>query len=152
WSGKDGEAMELSSRETLQLDGYIRRDYSHEGDKSAFIYIGYWAHQGGEHQAAKHSPMMCLPANGWKVTSLAPIEVSLPSGNKVQISRVIGQYDNRYTVVYYFFFNGTEYYIHEWEALIRIAASALLGRRTDGGIVEISESISLAEAQKLQGE
>jgi len=150
WVGSDGQKMELSSREKLRLDGYVKRFYRKANEKAAFVYLGYWAQQSGEHQAAKHSPMMCLPANGWKVTKLKPVTATLLNGEKIPVSRVIGQYDQHFTLVYYFFFNGTQYYVREWEALIRIAVSAILGRRTDGGIVEISHELTPEEARVLQ--
>jgi EpsI family protein len=149
WQGQDGDKMELRSRETLKLDQYVRRFYRKEGERAGFLYIGYWGKQSGEYQAAKHSPMMCLPANGFKVTKISPIFIDLPRGERVEVSRVVSQFGERYSLVMYYFFNGPEYYVKEWEALIRIAVNGLLGERTDGGIVEVSLELKPEEAREL---
>lgn len=149
WTGREGSRMELRSRETLQLDQYLRRLYEKFGEDPAFLYVGYWGHQSGEYQAAKHSPMMCLPANGWKITKLKPIFVDLPADKKLEVNRVVGQFDQHTSLVFYYFFNGEDYYVREWEALLRIAGNALIGRRTDGGIVEITIELSSEETRQL---
>jgi len=149
WIGTEGEKMELTSREILKLDQYIRRYYSKAGERRGFVYIGYWGKQSGEYQAAKHSPMMCLPANGFKISKLAPTFIDLEGGRRLEVSRVLSHYDQHNSLVYYFFFNGPQYYVREWEALIRIAGNGILGRKTDGGIVEVVLELSSEEAREL---
>ena len=71
WNGIDVDNLDLRSQNTLKLDQYVRRIYKNKEGRQIFIYIGYWKKQSGDHQAAKHSPLLCLPGNGWKITDVS---------------------------------------------------------------------------------
>lgn len=150
WTGGAGEAMELSSKEKLRLDRYVRRLYSKEGRRAVFLYVGYWRHQTGEYQAAKHSPVLCLPANGWTVARLGESTYTTPVGEAVRVNRVLGSMGGHKSLVYYLFFAGEDFYTQEWQSLLRITLRALLGVRTDGGIIELSMPISDEEKRVLE--
>ena len=68
WQGEESSEMDARSQSILQLDQYLRRRYTTAEKRSAFVYVGYWKKQSGEHQAAKHSPLMCFPANGLSIS------------------------------------------------------------------------------------
>lgn len=157
WTGTPASTLESASREILQLDRYIRRLYKHpDAVGDVFVYVGYWTHQTGEHQAAKHTPKLCLPSNGWKINPLGVAHMELPFADRTDtlaINRLVGEIEHHRSLIYYWFVNGTDYYPEEWHSLARISWNALLGKRTDGGIIEISipiptgpDGLSRAEA------
>lgn len=134
WSGTDVQGLGIRSQTVLQLDSYIRRVYKNSLGDEVVIYIGYWRSQGGDYQAAKHSPAICLPANGWRVedkqTKRLPIGLTVNS-----LTGSVGLARLRF---YYWFFSGKREYAQEWQALLQLAVSSLKDRRLDGGIVELS--------------
>ena len=141
WHGQDTDKLSERSQDILQLDQYVRRIYSNEQGESVFVYIGYWKRQSGEHQAAKHSPLMCLPANGWKISQPSPRRIDFPAGGGFTVRELSGQEKTVPVLFYYYFFSGTETYLDETEALFHIIHETLFNGRSDGGIVEISTDI-----------
>lgn len=143
WHGETTSNLESKSREILRLDSYVRRLYS-KGAENVFLYIGYWSQQTGDSQAAKHTPSLCLPANGWKIDRLGekPLELPFAKGRStLLVNRIAGEIAHERYLIYYWFANGNEYYPQEWQSLARISWNALMRRRTDGGILEISARI-----------
>jgi EpsI family protein len=155
WTGVEAEALSAKSHDILRLDQYIRRLYTSPEGTRVFVYIGYWAKQSGEHQAAKHSPLMCLPANGWKISSPEATQVEIPGGAQ-SARKLAGKIKNNDILFYYWFFSGEQTYVDETEALFHIMRETVVNARSDGGIVEISVdmdgSLSRIEAEaKAEG-
>lgn len=155
WQGKDLEGLGPTARETLRLDQYVRRAYTNPAGKTVILYIGYWQTQSGEHQAAKHSPLTCLPANGWKIFNPESKTVNLGSNN-LTLNKLHASFNNNSTLFYYWFFAGNTTYTEEWQALLKISLGNYLNNRSDGGIVEVYtpllDSSSASEAEALLGQ
>lgn len=145
WHGASSSTLDARSQDVLQLDEYIRRDYRNEDGRSIFLYVGYWKKQSGEHQAAKHSPLMCFPANG--ITISHPEERTLPGttlvsgSNLVPVSRLLAKDRQQTSVYYYWFFSGNESYRDESSALFHIIHQTIFYGRSDGGIIEMSAPV-----------
>ncbi len=140
WQGEDTSELDNRSQDILQLDEYIRRIYRTKDGRAVFVYVGYWKRQSGEHQAAKHSPLLCFPANGMKISS---VEARTLSGKSpFEVSRISAKDPQHTSVYYYWFFSGDETYREESTALLHIVRQSLLEGRSDGGIVEISAAVS----------
>lgn len=159
WVGEESMEMDSKSIDVLQLSSYIRRNYRHPSGKAIYLYVGYWDKQSGEHQAAKHSPALCLPSNGWLTTYLASetldsreYDIHAP----IEARRIIGEFRSKKELFYYWFFAGKDYYSSEWYALIKLSLENILHGRSDGGIVEISTALtsegSSGEASKASDE
>jgi EpsI family protein len=143
WQGEDVSALTERESKILKLDNYIRRTYRNPEGDEVFVYIGFWKKQSGEHQAAKHSPLMCLPANGWNVSKPSDIMLSpTPEHQNVRMRRLLAQLGKSRPpeLFYYWFFSGNETYTDESEALLKLVKQSLIDQRSDGGIIEISTS------------
>ena len=141
WKGQDISGLTERESKILKLDNYIRRIYRNSSGAEVFVYVGFWRKQSGEHQAAKHSPLMCLPANGWDVAQPSDIVLSLTSEfNEIRMRRLIAQYGKNRPpeLFYYWFFSGSESYTDESEALLKLIKHSLVEQRSDGGIIEMS--------------
>ncbi|MFN8388670.1 MAG: EpsI family protein [Bdellovibrionota bacterium] len=156
WKGVDSDALSLRSQDILRLDQFLRRVYTNSKGESVFVYVGYWKKQSGEHQAAKHSPLMCLPANGWKISQPQPRTVELNPGSAHTARELVGKIKDNSVMFYYWFFSGEKNYLDETEALFHIMHETLFHARSDGGIVEISaemnQSLSPDESEKAAQE
>lgn len=141
WKGEDSIDMDKRSLDVLQLSSYIRRVYTHPSGASVFLYIGYWDKQSGEYQAAKHSPALCLPSNGWITNNLVSNILDaneFKTQSSIEARRIVGEKNRNKELFYYWFFAGKDYYSSEWYALIKLSLENILYGRSDGGIVEIS--------------
>lgn len=143
WEGRDLPGLGLRSREILKLDRALRRLYRHHDGRQVILYIGYWAKQSGDYQAAKHSPSICLPANGWKIRKS---EKQVSKG--LTVNTVLAEFGHTESLFSYWFFTGEATFHEEWEALLQISLQALFHHRSDGGLVEISTDLH----RSLEGE
>lgn len=143
WQGEEVSGLTERESKILKLDNYIRRLYRNPAGDEVFVYVGFWKKQSGDHQAAKHSPLMCLPANGWDVSNPTDITFSpTPEYQNVRMRRIIAQLGKSRPpeLFYYWFFSGDESYTDESGALLMLIKQSLIEQRTDGGIIEISTS------------
>ena len=157
WHGRKDAPLDERSAAILQLDGAVKRVYRNSQGKELYVYIGYWKSQSGDNQAAKHSPVMCLPANGWTITQPAPWDV--PTSHESEeaglssftASSLIADYKGHRSLFKYWFFSGEEMFRDETQALVKTSFGMLAGSRTDGGIVEVTvpidDSIPKAQAE-----
>lgn len=137
WNGKDLPGLGAHEEQTLQLDSFVRRLYTNSQGQQIILYIGYWRKQSGEYQAAKHSPVTCLPANGWKLFN--PRKIHLQDKNiNIYANELTASYNRDNSIFTYWFFQGEDTFPEEWKALYKIFLGHILHKRLDGGIVEIS--------------
>ncbi|HMO17126.1 MAG TPA: EpsI family protein [Oligoflexia bacterium] len=152
WTAGADIGIDIRALDVLQLSSYVKRTYTNPEGKKVFLYLGYWNKQTGEHQAAKHSPALCLPSNGWITTNLSDLNFPFSFNNnqeiQLKIRRIIGEKRGASTLFYYWFFAGSEYYSQEWYALINLSLQNLFYGRNDGGIVEIAADISRAKSSE----
>lgn len=141
WNGVDAVGLDDKSRDILQLDRYVKRLYKNSKGKSVFLYIGYWKKQNGEHQAAKHSPALCLPSNGWLLGKRSVGEV-ITENLTVPIKKIVAEIKGSKNYFHYYFFTGKTYYSQEWRALLNISIQTFMTGRSDGGIVEAHTEIN----------
>jgi EpsI family protein len=141
WETIADSELDFRSKEILKLDRYIKRTYQHTSGTRAILYIGYWRQQTGDTQAAKHSPAVCLPANGWSVSgnNAIPMEVESSKGtSNLSVKRLTASFRERPYAFYYWFFSGESEYNNEWAAIFLNVYKKLTTGKSDGGIVEIS--------------
>jgi len=151
WQGTPTQGMDIRAQEILKLDSYVIRTYT-KGEHTVDLYIGYWKHQTGDHQAAKHSPTVCLPANGWATTALGKHQVQLQNANSntQEVRSIYAKSKHGKLLFNYWFFSGQDTYTDDWKALIYISLENLIHRRSDGGIVEVRTSLVDKNGNSLQ--
>lgn len=152
WQGDDLPGLGIRSRDVLRLDSYVRRRYRDSQRRELVLYAAYWRTQGGDYQASKHSPRVCLPANGWNLLSANQISLSQNSSQRVPMNQLLASIDAQRVLFTYTFFTDERMYSDEWRSFYELARSAFLRQRTDGGIIEVSvplrNDLPAAEAQR----
>lgn len=139
WTGVEGRGLNIRAVDTLQLDQYLRRSYKRGPKETIQLYIGYWDKQSGDYQAAKHSPAVCLPANGWSVENVS--QMHWGNNSKLPFKELSAKYRSQGQLFRYWFFSSSHNYSAEWKALLTIGLDGLTKGRTDGGIIEVSTPI-----------
>ncbi len=73
WVGGPQVEMTRQELEMLRVETYINRRYVQPDGKAVTLYIGYHP-EGGF-----HSPLNCMPGQGWNIADKKFISVSVPS-------------------------------------------------------------------------
>ncbi len=141
WAGRDVQGLGVGPLDILKLDRYVRRIYSDAPGRDVLVYVGYWTKQSGEYQAAKHSPAVCLPSNGWSIDRLTKVSIQSEKTEPLVVNRIIGRLGQQRMLFHYWFFTGGTTYPSEWQALARIGFESFFHGRSDGGIVELTTAI-----------
>ncbi|MCB0345122.1 MAG: EpsI family protein [Bdellovibrionales bacterium] len=145
WRGTELPGMGIRAKEVLQLDQHLQRAYRSATGAPVTLYLGYWEQQTGDHQAAKHSPKVCLPANGWEISESHSTVVPTNHGS-IEVNELTAKRGTDSYLFLYWFFRGEQTYTQEWRALIDISLGAFMYGRSDGGIIEVSVPIRSADA------
>ncbi len=96
WQGH-ASLLEPQVENTLALDDYILSDYSKPDGKAVNLYVAYYASQRtGE---SPHSPLVCIPGNGWSIAKLGRTRFS--SGQP--LNRAIIERNGSKQLVYYWY-------------------------------------------------
>ena len=144
WTGRETAGLDIRSQEILQLSTFVKRTYTNPAGETVLLYIGYWDRQTGDYQAAKHSPALCLPSNGWGVQPLGRETIPLASehsSSSITAKKLVGTIQGNSFLFHYWFFAGEKKYVEEWQALFNISMQNIFTGRSDGGIVEVSAAI-----------
>lgn len=146
WKGEDTAGLDIRSLEVLRLNQHTKRIYKNSKGETVLLYLGYWEQQSGDHQAAKHSPTLCLPSNGWLVTGMEDRNFTFPSPGaeaplELTTRALLGEWQHRTMLFHFWFFSGEKTYTRESTALINIIRENFLHGRTDGGIVEVTTPV-----------
>lgn len=144
WKGIESKELDARSQLILNLDRYLKRIYRTDNGEVVQLYVGYWKKQSGETQAAKHSPILCLPANGWTISRPVSSAVSMnqvPAEQSLQLATLEGTLNAETSLFKYWFFNGTDTYPDQSKALLHTSVAMVTLGRSDGGIVELTTQI-----------
>jgi EpsI family protein len=160
WAGFTAPALPPEVLETLAADDYVRRYYaratapalSMPGDSPARqaspdapalqeaveMDISYYAQP--RVGANMHSPLNCLPGNGWQITEMDTVPLAGLDNVRVQALTVQrGQY--RFAMAYWFQ-SRDRVVIGEASTRFHLLADALQRRPTDTGIVRVMAPVS----------
>ena len=147
WSGFDTPGLGLRELDILKLSEFVTREYANKEEQKIALYIGYWEKQTSDHQAAKHSPSTCLPANGWKISE-REAKVLTPESKPLKVSTIVADFKGKPYLFYYWFFSGETTYASESLALLNISLQSLIENRSDGGIIEFSMPLANSANRK----
>jgi EpsI family protein len=142
WQGQELK-IEADVLNVLKADDVMMRVYQQQTPDRAstrrpamlWLYAGYYKSQ--RDGATYHSPMNCLPGNGWTVLSRE--EVSLTIGDRsLRVNRVlIGKGLDRQLILYWYQDRG-RIIANEYWAKGYLIWDAMTKHRTDGALVRIS--------------
>jgi exosortase D (VPLPA-CTERM-specific) len=137
WHGRQ-RSIEPPILRTLKLSDYALMDFAAPRPNGVVnFYVAYYASQRkGE---AVHSPRSCIPGDGWRIESLAPVAVdgiTTANGGLVVNRVIIAKGDLRQVVYYWFAQRGrqlTNEYLVKWY----LFWDGLTRNRTDGALVRL---------------
>ena len=137
WSGARA-TLDPKMEATLGADDYLSALWHHPAEAEPVdLFVSYYRSQTeGE---AIHSPEVCLPATGWEVFRIRPVEVALPGTRfgTVALNRAIIQKGLEKQLVYYWFEGRGRRITNDFAAKFYTVADGMTRGRTDGGLVRL---------------
>ena len=137
WSGTRA-TLDPKMEATLGADDYLSALWRNPAEAEPVdLFVSYYRSQTeGE---AIHSPEVCLPATGWEVFRIRPVEVALPGTGfgTVELNRAIIQKGLEKQLVYYWFEGRGRRITNDFAAKFYTVADGMTRGRTDGGLVRL---------------
>ncbi len=147
-SGADAR-FDKATEEVLRADDYLSRNYAAPDNRSASLYVGYYATQ--RNGATYHSPLNCLPGSGWTMNDPATIEIKPADGGaSFEANRyIIENGSDRQLLVYWYQGRGRKVASEYWGKIYTVIDSAKR-RRSDGAMVRIMLPVGNSEEAALE--
>lgn len=115
---------------------------SSENDK-VNLYIAYYKDQ--KQGAAPHSPKVCIPGDGWVITSDEPVSIQTKSGKKYKVSRLIINKDKHTIVTYYWLKQGKNFFRQQYMARLDLILFAIQENRADAALIRMVSEVASGE-------
>ena len=137
WEGTDAPALPEDVAEVLAADEYVRRYYRSSAGVLEMDVAYYSQPRVGSNM---HSPLNCVPGNGWEVTSVTTRSIQTSAGTWPVRELTVERGQTKYALTYWF--QGRHRVIAD-EVSVRfyVLADALRRRPTDAGLVRLMTPI-----------
>jgi EpsI family protein len=141
WHGRASQ-LEPWVEHSLALDDYILADYSKLDGKTVNLYVAYYASQRtGE---SPHSPLVCIPGNGWSITGLERLD----SNTTHPLNRAIIELNGSKQLVYYWYEERGRSLASEYWSKWYLLSDAITKNRSDGALVRLITTIAPGELER----
>jgi EpsI family protein len=137
WVGRDAPPLDPDVARVLAADQYVHRYYGPripDSESRIEADIAYYVQP--EAGAAMHSPLNCLPGNGWQVIDSRPASVSVDGGTAVIRRLVVARGADRVAMTYWFQNRGAVVG-NEYRQRVELLKNGLHGRPTDAALVRV---------------
>ena len=146
WRGRI-TLLDTQTEQFLGLTDYILSDFAKKNGRSVNLYVAYYASQ--RNGLSPHSPSVCIPGNGWQITSLERTHyTSDSSGVSLPLNRVIIERGASKQIVYYWFDERGKKIANEYVSKLYLLKDAVLENRTDGALVRLTTLVYPGEKEE----
>lgn len=140
WTGHAAPPLDPDVARVLAADRYLRRYYTN-GEVTVEMDVAYYARP--RVGAAMHSPLNCLPGNGWQVIS----QDTTPMGaGAVTVRRLVVARAGQRIAMTYWFQNKGGVVAGEYAQRLRLLTDGVRGRPTDAALVRVMMPLGAAPA------
>lgn len=140
WKAGEGEIFGNEVLGVLQMTDYLMRRYTDANGRNLWLYIGYWASQGGG--AVPHSPKNCLPGSGWEPIDSQRVQITVDDPpRQIEINRYVVEKDGaRQLAIYWYNLQG-QVVSNDFLSRVVTVKNAILRNRTDGALVRLTSPL-----------
>jgi len=136
--GWTGRALELdpATQDVLKASDYVNITYAAPDQATSVNFFSAWYLKQTEGSGI-HSPAVCLPVGGWEVSTIEPVQISIPGtvyGN-FTVNRAVIQKGVSRQLVYYWFEQRGRRMTNDYLAKASVVWDSLTIGRTDGALV-----------------
>ncbi|WP_432472315.1 VPLPA-CTERM-specific exosortase XrtD [Amphritea sp. HPY] len=130
--------LEQDVLDILKADDYFLGSYrDSKADDEVNLYMVYYQQQ--KDGSALHSPKVCIPGGGWKVTDEDVVEFNYrATGETKAANRVVIRKGEYTQLVYYWIEQKGISYTDEYVARASLISSAVFDKRSDGSLVRVN--------------
>jgi len=138
WHGRQG-FLEPDIAKLLDFSDYWLADYAKDGAAAPVnFYVAYYESQ--RIRTSIHSPLNCIPGNGWQIAERAILPVTLPTA-ALSVNRLVIRKDKETAIVYYWLDQRGRIINTQFDAKRFLIVDALLLRRSDGALVRLTTPV-----------
>ena len=138
--------LEKKYIDRLRFDDYVLADYRAQAQPPVNFYVAYYLSQRKGQSA--HSPQSCLPAGGWEIVSLAPVEwQSTTMSRPFTANRAVIRKNDEKQVVIYWFKQRDRILVNEYLVKWYLLWDAFSRQRTDGALVRLASPVGPSESE-----
>ena len=146
-----GEWRASESRLSPSIEAVAGASEYYYGDFSSSkgkvnLYIAYYQDQ--KKGAAPHSPKVCIPGDGWVITSDEPVSIKSKSGKNYQVSRLIITKDKHTIITYYWLKQGSNIFRQQFIARLNLIWFSLKENRADAALIRMVSEVGGSETMK----
>jgi exosortase D (VPLPA-CTERM-specific) len=145
WVGRP-TSMDRGTEQFLGMTDYIVSDYANRNGRPVNLYVAYYATQ--RTGISPHSPAVCLPGNGWQMTSFERTSYRDDErGISLPLNRVVMSKGSERELVYYWFEERGMLIANEYVSKLYLLKDAIFKNRTDGALVRLITPIFPGESE-----
>ena len=133
WRGHNA-LLEPEVEHMLDLDDYILSDYNNPDGDSINLYVAYYSSQ---HRSKYHSPLVCIPGDGWSMTAFDRTSL----GSNHPINRAIIERDGSRKLVYYWYEERGRKVANEYWSRLYLIYDTIARNRSDGALIRLVTQI-----------
>ncbi|MCU1267674.1 MAG: EpsI family protein [Acidobacteria bacterium] len=143
------ERFDAATEGVLRADDYLLRNYRMGDGKVASFYVGYYATQ--RNGATYHSPLNCLPGNGWSMSEPALMLIKPVDGRPAfEANRYLIQSGRDKQLMIYWYQGRGRAVASEYWGKIYTVVDSLRRRRSDGSMVRITVPVADSESAAIE--
>lgn len=143
WAGRAAPPLDPEVARVLGADQYVHRYYSQAGAPPIEMDVAYYAQP--RVGATAHSPLNCLPGNGWNMSEPSLREVRGPAGTWTVREVIVSRGTDRFAMSYWFQ-NRQRVDYSEFAARWHVFTDALRRRPSDTAMVRVMTPVAADDA------
>ena len=122
---------------------YFYGDFFSPSNNKVNLYIAYYQDQ--KQGPAPHSPKVCIPGDGWVITSDTPVLIKSSTGKSYEVSRLIISKDEHTIITYYWLKQGENIYRQQFVARFNLIWFAIKENRADAALIRMVSEVASNE-------
>jgi len=137
WLGRDAPPLDPDVARVLAADEYVHRYYGRrapQGRQVIEMDIAYYARP--QTGAALHSPLSCLPGNGWQIVESYPTTLAADGAAWTVRRLTVDRKGYRVAMAYWYQHRGAVLG-NEYRQRLRLLTDGLTGRPADAALVRV---------------
>ena len=129
--------------ESVAASDYYNGTFTSSEGKGINLYISYYADQ--KLGPAPHSPELCIPGDGWKITSNTPFLLQDKKGDSIEVNRLIITKGEHTIITYYWLKQGKKIFRQQYMARLDLIWFAIKENRADAALIRMVSEVASNE-------
>lgn len=129
----------------IDSSDYYNGTFKSPQGKGINLYIAYYVDQ--KLGAAPHSPELCIPGDGWKITSITPVRLKNKKDKKIEVNRLIITKGDHKIITYYWLKQGKKIFRKQYLARLGLIWFAIKENRADAALIRLVSEVSKNESE-----